>query len=112
MSAPDFDPDAALAEIRKLTWGFGTRLAYLVGQLDESLQRGGDLPRDWVMPVGGDPYVPPELEACESVLDTLREWASAERPFELAPAHPRSYAAGYAQAARDALEILGPNATT
>jgi hypothetical protein len=103
-----FDPDAALEEIRKLTYGFGTRLAYLVGQLDEYLQRGGDLPREWTVPVSGDPYVPPELAVCESTVATLREWAQAERPFALAAAHPRSYAAGYAQAARDALEILPP----
>ena len=102
----DFDPDAALDEIRELTRGFGTRLAYLAGQLDEYLQRGGDLPRDWLVPVAGDPHVPPELGACEATVATLREWASAERPRELAAAHPRSYAAGYAQAARDALEIL------
>lgn len=43
-----FDPDAALEEIRELTRGFGTRLAYLVGQLDDHLCGGcGALPQDW-----------------------------------------------------------------
>jgi hypothetical protein len=44
----DFNPDAALEEIRKLTWGFGTRLAYLIGRLDDHLCGGcGALPQDW-----------------------------------------------------------------
>lgn len=43
-----FDPDAALEEIRELTRGFGTRLAHLVGQLDDHLCGGcGTLPQDW-----------------------------------------------------------------
>lgn len=43
-----FDPDEALDEIRELTRGFGTRLAYLVGQLDGHLCGGcGTLPQDW-----------------------------------------------------------------
>lgn len=45
-----FDPDAALDEIRKLTRGFGTRLAYLVLELDEHLKHGRELPRAWRVP--------------------------------------------------------------
>jgi hypothetical protein len=45
-----FSPDAALDEIWRLTSGHRTRLAYLVGQLDEHLRHGGGLPRAWQVP--------------------------------------------------------------
>jgi hypothetical protein len=49
----DFDPDAALDEIRELTTGFGTRLAYLVGKLDHWLIVGERLPEEWAHPEPG-----------------------------------------------------------
>jgi hypothetical protein len=49
-SVDGFDPDSALDEIRALTRGFGTRLAYLVRELDEHLAHGRGLPRAWRVP--------------------------------------------------------------
>lgn len=45
-----FDPDEALEEIRELSEGFGTRLAYLIDRLDDWLIVGGRLPFEWAHP--------------------------------------------------------------
>lgn len=48
-SLAGFSPDEALEEIRELTRGFRTRLAILIGQLDDCIVRSGGtrLPLDW-----------------------------------------------------------------
>jgi hypothetical protein len=48
-----FDPDKALDEIRELTRGYGTRLAYLVHLLDHWLIVGERLPLEWAHPEPG-----------------------------------------------------------